>query len=70
MQSMITKGEGVPDFILMEQLTEQALLDNLKIRYDKRVIYVCFHFRSLHSCPSSFDRCQSRSAYGFLRLFF
>ena len=40
MQALITKGEGVPDFVLLETLSEEALLENLRVRYDKRIIYV------------------------------
>ena len=36
----IVKGEGVPDFVLLEQLTEDAMYQNIKIRYDKDIIYV------------------------------
>lgn len=34
------KGEGVPDFVLMDKLTEDALMDNLKLRYSKDKVYV------------------------------
>lgn len=31
MQSLLVKGEGVPDFVLMQQLTEDALVENLRV---------------------------------------
>lgn len=34
------RGEGVPDFVLMDALTEDALFHNLKLRYGKDKIYV------------------------------
>ncbi len=34
------KGEGVPDFVLLDQLTEDALLDNIRLRYKKDIVYV------------------------------
>ena len=36
----VREGEGVPDFVLLEELTEQAVYDNIKIRYNKDLIYV------------------------------
>jgi myosin heavy subunit len=36
----IKTGEGVPDFVLMEHLTEDATWQNLKLRFSKDIIYV------------------------------
>jgi hypothetical protein len=36
----IKAGEGVPDFVLMEHLTEDATFQNIKIRFNKDIIYV------------------------------
>jgi len=33
------KGEGVPDFVLMNEISEDALMENLKLRYSKDRIY-------------------------------
>jgi len=33
------KDAGVPDFVLMDTISEEALMDNLKLRYKKDVIY-------------------------------
>jgi len=33
------KGEGVPDFVLMNEISENALWDNLKLRYSKDKVY-------------------------------
>lgn len=38
-RSLLVQGEGVPDFILLSELTEDALYANLKLRYDKDLIY-------------------------------
>ena len=42
MDKIITKGEGVPDFILLETISEDAVVDNLRTRYGKNLIYVRF----------------------------
>eukprot|EP01119_Soliformovum_irregulare_P017879 TRINITY_DN5376_c0_g2_i2.p1 TRINITY_DN5376_c0_g2~~TRINITY_DN5376_c0_g2_i2.p1 ORF type:complete len:1039 (+),score=347.18 TRINITY_DN5376_c0_g2_i2:84-3200(+) len=33
------KGEGVPDFVLMDTISEDAFMDNLRLRYKKDRIY-------------------------------
>lgn len=40
MNQLITKGEGVPDFILLETISEDAVVENLRTRYAKNIIYV------------------------------
>jgi myosin-1 len=35
----IKAGEGVPDFVLMEHLTEDATWQNIKLRFEKDIIY-------------------------------
>jgi myosin heavy subunit len=37
--ALVIEGEGVPDFVLLDELTEDALFENLKIRYHKNKIY-------------------------------
>jgi hypothetical protein len=37
----INRAEGVPDFVLLEQITEEAFYDNLKLRFGLNHIYVC-----------------------------
>jgi myosin heavy subunit len=37
--ALIREGEGVPDFVLLEELTEDALYKNLALRYKKNQIY-------------------------------
>jgi len=45
------KGEGVPDFVLLDDISEDAVMENIKIRYGKDIIYVrtclfcLFHLR-------------------------
>lgn len=36
----IVKGQGVPDFVLLDELTENATYENLKIRFNQDQIYV------------------------------
>ena len=36
----IVKGEGVPDSVLLEDISENGFVNNQRIRYDKRLIYV------------------------------
>jgi myosin heavy subunit len=36
----IVKGEGVPDSVLLEDISENGFVKNLQIRYDKKLIYV------------------------------
>lgn len=38
---MSSSTEGVDDMISLTKLNEEAILENLKVRYDKDVIYVC-----------------------------
>ncbi len=37
---IIVKGEGVPDFVLLDNLTEDAIMENIKIRFRADRIYV------------------------------
>lgn len=37
----INRAEGVPDFVLLEEVTEAAFYDNLKLRFQLNHIYVC-----------------------------
>lgn len=37
--ALIREGEGVPDFVLLDELTEDALYKNLHLRYKKNQIY-------------------------------
>jgi myosin heavy subunit len=39
MGQLLREGEGVPDFVLMDKLTEDALYANLHTRYKKDQIY-------------------------------
>jgi myosin heavy subunit len=41
LQATLRKDEGVPDFVLLDQLTEEALYANLVLRYKKKQIYTC-----------------------------
>ncbi len=36
----IVKGQGVPDFVLLDELTENATYENLKLRFTQDQIYV------------------------------
>ena len=36
---LVVKGEGVPDFVLMDQLTEDAMWQNISIRFPIDRIY-------------------------------
>ena len=36
----IVKGQGVPDFVLLDELTENATYENLKTRFNQDQIYV------------------------------
>lgn len=36
---LIVKGEGVPDFVLMDTLTEDAMMDNIRVRFRADRIY-------------------------------
>jgi myosin heavy subunit len=36
---LVVKGEGVPDFVLMDQLTEDAMYSNMQIRFPIDRIY-------------------------------
>ena len=37
--ALLREGEGVPDFVLMSELTENALYENLALRFEKKQIY-------------------------------
>lgn len=37
----LNRAEGVPDFVLLEEVTEAAFYDNLKLRFSQNNIYVC-----------------------------
>jgi hypothetical protein len=37
---LIVKGEGVPDFVLLDQITEDAMMENIKTRFKADRIYV------------------------------
>jgi len=36
---MNLKGEGVPDFVLMDTISEEAMMDNIRKRYKAEIIY-------------------------------
>jgi hypothetical protein len=40
MNQLVTKGEGVPDLVLLDTISEDAVVENLRVRYDKKIIYV------------------------------
>ena len=37
---MNLKGEGVPDFVLLDTISEDAVMDNIRKRYRADIIYV------------------------------
>ena len=41
---LIVKGEGVPDFVLMDQITEEAVMQNIRERFKADRIYVSQYF--------------------------
>ena len=43
----INRAEGVPDFVLLEEITEAACYDNLKLRFNLNHIYVCTFYLSV-----------------------
>ena len=43
----INRAEGVPDFVLLEEITEAACYDNLKLRFNLNHIYVCIFYLSV-----------------------
>lgn len=49
---MNKKEEGVPDFVLMDQLTEDAIMDNLSKRFKADTIYVCIFWWFCVSHPT------------------
>ena len=36
----LKKGEGVGDFVLLDEISENQFMENLKLRYAKQHIYV------------------------------
>lgn len=40
----LNREEGVPDFVLLETVSEAAFYDNLKHRFAQNNIYVCISF--------------------------
>lgn len=43
----IVKGQGVPDFVLLEELTENATYENLKLRFTQDQIYVSINITTI-----------------------
>jgi myosin heavy subunit len=54
MGQLLREGEGVPDFVLMDKLTEDALYANLLTRYKKDQIYTYIGSYSWHSRSRAF----------------
>lgn len=43
---MASASQGVDDMVTLQELSEQTLLENLKVRYNQDVIYVNSFFGS------------------------
>ena len=54
----LKKGEGVGDFVLLDQLTEDAFMENLKVRYSKSLIYVTKQLRISLTHPVLHWKCR------------
>jgi hypothetical protein len=71
MGQLLREGEGVPDFVLMDKLTEDALYANLHTRYKKDQIYTYIGIELLITLShSSFLFLTLNFAFFFFFFFF